>query len=91
MKESQIQRKLRRMLEQRGGWVIITTPGGGVPVGTPDMIACVGGRFIALEVKQPKRYPERAQRHIIQQIKNAGGVAEIVRSEADLVRLLNNL
>ena len=91
MREARIQKKLRQMLELRGGWVIITTPGGGIPVGTPDLIACVGGRFIALEIKQPGRYPEPAQRHVIQQIKTAGGVAEVVRSEEDLVRLLNNL
>ena len=91
MKEAQIQEQVIKLLKRRGAWVIKTQPTDGVPVGTPDVLACYAGRFIALEIKQPKRYARRAQKYQIQQIKNAGGVAEVIRSEAELVVLLNSL
>ena len=91
MKEAQIQKRLQAIMERRGAWVMNVTPGGGISTGTPDLVMCYRGRFIALEVKQPRSYPTAVQRYVIKQIQDAGGVAEVVRSEADLVRLLNNL
>lgn len=48
--------------------------------GIPDIIACVGGRFYAFEVKTETGKPTDLQKATIQKILKAGGVAVVVRS-----------
>jgi hypothetical protein len=44
--------------------------------GDPDLLICVEGRFIALELKKDtKSKPTRLQKHILEQVKAAGGFA----------------
>jgi len=61
--------------------------------GIPDIIACVNGRFVALEVKTQSGKATKLQEATIKKILNAGGVAAVVRS-VDEVRVIlkeNNL
>jgi len=51
MKESKLQAEIIRFLKRKGCYVIKTTPGPGVPVGCPDIIALFEGCWIAIEVK----------------------------------------
>lgn len=55
--------------------------------GVPDIIACIGGRFYAFEVKTEKGKATALQEATIRKIQNAGGIAAIVRS-VDEVRVL---
>ena len=48
--------------------------------GTPDILACVRGRFVALEVKTPTGRLAPIQEHQLARIKEAGGVVAVVRS-----------
>lgn len=54
------------------------------PVGFPDLLCCVGGVFVAIEVKLPGK--EEAGKHVAAQkkcrgdIRVAGGIAEVVTS-----------
>ena len=48
--------------------------------GIPDIIACMGGRFVALEVKQPGGKPTRLQEITLGKIREAGGIAAVVTS-----------
>jgi hypothetical protein len=52
--------------------------------GIPDLIVCYKGKFIALEAKVGKNQPTRLQAATIKQIRNAGGVAVVVRSLEDV-------
>ena len=56
--------------------------------GTPDIIACIGGRFVALEVKTIKGQPSPIQVVQMQRIRDAGGIAEVVRSVEDVLHLV---
>ena len=47
-------------------------------VGTPDIIACVKGYFVAVEVKAENGKPSELQKYHIEQIKNAGGYGFIL-------------
>lgn len=50
--------------------------------GTPDILACINGRFIGLELKKNKSAPVSAlQENTIQEIDRAGGYAKIVYPE----------
>ena len=61
-----------------------------MPKGTPDILVCHEGRFIALEVKRPDgSYGlTKPQEMRMAAIRNAGGVAEVVTSITDVIPLL---
>lgn len=46
--------------------------------GIPDIIACVNGHFVGIEVKGPNGHPSELQKHNIKLIQNANGYACIV-------------
>lgn len=47
-------------------------------IGTPDIIACVNGHFVAVEVKAEKGKPSELQLYHIRQIHDAGGYGVIL-------------
>jgi hypothetical protein len=61
--------------------------------GIPDLIGCINGRFIGLEVKDPKNKSYGAtklQLHIIELIKESDGIAGVVRSFEEAKELIDN-
>lgn len=47
--------------------------------GTPDILACIAGRFIAIELKRDeKEKPAPIQRYALAKISNAGGLSFVV-------------
>lgn len=64
----------------------IKTIGGSVPAGTPDILACVNGRFVGIEVKRPKggRVTE-LQKHHLRRIQNANGLAFVASSKQEVM------
>ena len=60
-----------------GGWVK------GAPAGTADILACVAGRYVALEVKTDAGRQSPAQRKFEAAVGRAGGVYAVVRSVAE--------
>lgn len=57
--------------------------------GIPDIIACIGGRFYAFEVKQPKGRLTALQEVTIRKIRVAGGVAVKVTSVDEVMAALS--
>lgn len=66
---------------------------GGLGTGTSDVIACVRGRFVALEVKKPKDgvpvTPE--QTAFLALVNRSGGVGVVVRSVAETAEVVQRL
>lgn len=89
MRESQIQTKIIKYLNGIGAYSIktITTNKNGCP----DVICCLNGKFIALEVKADKGIVSKLQEHSIKQIKNSGGIAEVVRSVDEVKKIIECL
>ena len=56
--------------------------------GIPDIIACIGGRFYAFEVKQPGGRLSRLQEVTLKKIEAAGGVAVMVTSVDEVKKAL---
>jgi Holliday junction resolvase len=46
--------------------------------GVPDILACVNGRFVAIEVKAENGKPTELQKWNVEQIQNSGGIALIL-------------
>lgn len=53
-------------------------------VGIPDIIGIWKGKFLAIEVKAPKKYPTQDQKRMIQTINTEGGLAFVARSIQDV-------
>ena len=59
--------------------------------GIPDIIVCLNGKFIALEVKCEKGKVTVLQELTIRKIREAGGTAEAVRSAAEAKAVIERL
>ena len=88
--ESQVQAKMMQMIHTRGHYARKIQ--NACSAGTPDILACVHGWFLAVEVKRPKGgrttpLQELNRRQIIMN----GGVSLIAPSLEELVEVLNFL
>lgn len=54
--------------------------------GVSDILGLYKGRFLAIEVKVPKKYPTPEQKEFIAQVNARGGIAFVARSLADVER-----
>ena len=89
MLESAVQSKIIKWLESEGHYVARVLKAS--KSGTPDLLACVDGKFVALEVKRPSGgVVSPLQKHHIEKINGAGGVAGVVRSVKDVEDLIND-
>ena len=59
--------------------------------GIPDIIACVGGRFVAFEVKVPGGKLTKLQEITLQKIRDAKGQAYMVTSAAEVAAILKKM
>ena len=59
--------------------------------GLPDIICCIGGRFVAFEVKTPSGKLTKIQEATIQKINDAKGKACKVTSVGDVKLILESL
>lgn len=59
--------------------------------GIPDIIACIGGKFFAFEVKTPSGKLTKLQEITIQRIRAAKGKAYKVTSLSEVKSILENL
>jgi len=86
MSEAQIQKKIIEYLNRKGAYTLktITTN----RKGCPDVICCLNGLFVALEVKAQKGRVSQLQEYHIKEINKSGGVAAIVRSLEEVKQLL---
>ena len=69
-------------------WVYKVLGGPYARAGVPDLLCCIEGRFVAIEVKVPSGHLTVRQEHEIECIKRAGGIAFVCRSVDELIRWL---
>lgn len=75
MKESQLQSKFIQAIEANGGYVVKVIAAS--KSGVPDLLCCIRGRFVGIELKAPGKLNELKplQKYNIELIKKSGGVA----------------
>lgn len=77
--EKQFENKIKKFLKDHGCWFIKYWGGGQfTKSGVPDIIACVNGYFVAIEVKAPTGKPSALQEYNVREIEKSGGVAVIL-------------
>ena len=91
--ESRRVKKIKAYLKGRGDTHFYKIHGGDnyQVIGIPDLLCCVRGRFVALEVKEPGEQPSKKQVLELQRIRDAGGVSAVVETVSDVVELLANI
>jgi Holliday junction resolvase len=80
--ESRLSRKIINALEAEGHFAFKVHGGASMMAGLPDIIVCVYGKFIGLEVKMPgmKKTTTQVQLLVHSKIRKAKGICEVVSS-----------
>lgn len=76
--EKIFENKIKTYLKSIGAYFIKTHGDRFSKIGTPDILACVNGKFVAVEVKGEKGKPSELQLYHIEQIHKAGGYGVIL-------------
>lgn len=80
--EKQFENKIRKFLETLPKeWHFKHWAGQYSKAGIPDIIGCINGRFVGIEVKATKGKPSMLQIRNIKQINAAGGYARVIYPE----------
>ena len=74
-REKTFENKIKAFLNSIGAYYIKTHGARFSKVGTPDILACINGYFVAVEVKAENGKPSELQLYHLEQIENAGGLA----------------
>lgn len=59
--------------------------------GFPDILCCINGLFVTFEVKTEAGRLSKIQEHEIAKIRQAGGMAGVVRSVSETVAIVDEL
>ena len=76
--EKIFENKIKSYLKSIGAYFIKTHGDRFSRIGTPDIIACINGKFVAVEVKGEKGKPSDLQLYHINQIQKAGGYGTVL-------------
>lgn len=79
--EQQVQKNITDYLDSLGAYYLKVHGSAYQPSGTPDLLACVNGRFVGIEVKKPKGgITSPLQKFKIKEIQKSGGIAFVANS-----------
>jgi len=87
MAESDIQSAILNYLKFLGAWTVKTVTTN--KSGTPDILACLDGKFVAIEVKDTGKKANPLQLAQIRRIRKAGGIAFETDNVEEAKRILN--
>ena len=76
--EKIFENKIKRLIEENDGWHVKFFANGFTKSGIPDILACINGHFIGIEVKASHGKASELQIHHCKEIRKAGGLAYIV-------------
>ena len=79
--EKRIENSIKNWLETNNHWYIKVQGGSNNPSsGVPDLLACIKGTFVGIEVKTPTGRTTKIQDYQIDQINKSGGIAVVITS-----------
>lgn len=76
--EKNFENKIKKYLDEKKIWYVKYFANRNTKRGVPDILACIGGHFVAIEVKASKGKPSPLQVWNVEKIREAGGIALIV-------------
>lgn len=92
-RESKLSTQIQTALRTRGVFVFKVHGSEYMQVGLPDLICCVRGVFVGLEVKMPESRGEvsKIQTHRHAEIRAAGGEAHVVCSVREALSIVDRV
>ncbi len=90
-RESALQKECLEYLQSQNIYVLNAHGSSYMTKGTPDLISCIRGRFVAFELKVKNNQLEPAQRIIRDRIKNSGGFHYEIRNLDDFKLIVERL
>nr|DAZ10087.1 MAG TPA: Nuclease [Caudoviricetes sp.] len=93
--EKTFENKVKKYIEGCGGWQVKFFANRMTKNGIPDILACINGYFVAVEVKAKNGKPSELQKYHVREINDTGGCAIILYPDQyekfkQLVNYLNN-
>mgnify|MGYP002521495493 CR=1 FL=1 len=79
--EKNFENKIKLYLESKNCWFVKFFANRMTKVGVPDLLACVNGFFVAIEVKASKGKPTELQLWNREKIRESGGISIIIYPE----------
>lgn len=76
--EKSFENKIKKFLEKEGAWYVKFFANSFTKSGIPDILACVNGYFVGVEVKAQNGKPSELQLYNIRKIREAGGFAMVL-------------
>lgn len=86
--ESELKKEIKSYLDGLGAYWCMIKGGPHSKPGDPDIVACVGGRFVGIEAKTWRGVQSAVQRTRQHQIEAAGGIYVLARSVDDVRQAL---
>jgi Holliday junction resolvase len=77
--EKQLENKIKRFLADQGAYYFKHFGCKFSKAGVPDIVGCLNGRFVGIEVKREDGKVSEIQKINLEQIRKAGGIALVVR------------
>lgn len=77
--EKNFENKVKQYLKSKGIWHVKYFANNFTPIGIPDILSVVNGRFVAIEIKAEKGKTSVLQDYNINEIKRCGGIAIVLR------------
>jgi archaeal holliday junction resolvase (hjc) len=89
LKEKAVENKIKKWLKDKGYWFFKVHGSIFQPSGIPDILACIDGKFVAIEVKRTKGgVVLPLQKAQIAKIKENGGIAGVATSMEEFLEIL---
>lgn len=76
--EGRVKAKVKALLNKYNVYHFMPATGGYGRSGVPDIICCVGGKFLAIECKAGNNKPTALQERELERIEEAGGIAYVI-------------
>jgi Holliday junction resolvase len=76
--EKVFETKLVKKLRELGVWVLKTHGGLMQRAGIPDLLCCVSGKLLALEIKAKNGRLSELQKHCLCEIEKSGAISRVV-------------
>lgn len=91
--EKSFENKVKKFLKSKNIWYVKFFANGFTQKGIPDLLCCVKGFFLAIEIKSEEGRPSPLQLYTIDKIKQAGGFALVLYPSQfeDFKNFINNL
>ena len=77
--EKNFENKVKRWLKSKGVYHFKYFGNAFSTAGIPDLIACVNGRFVGIELKSEKGKTSQLQEYNLRQIEKSGGISIVLK------------